>query len=293
MVKPAVYLTALAGSRFHLASPIRDEPIRVRGQDGPWRPKNYDGRFHGEVLLHDALVRSYNLSTVRLGLDVGLARVRQTIRALGVSRPVAAYPSMLLGAIELAPIEVNAMYQSLATGGLRQPLRAIRDITDRHGRSLGRYPERSTRAADPGAVFLVTHALRGVLTEGTGRRAREILGRNQTLAGKTGTTGGLRDSWFAGYGADRVAVVWVGRDGNQPRQPERVERGIGGMGPPDAHDRRRFRFRECSPGRGVALGESWRGAAHRTLLRRRETASLSGRAPPARGPVRAANRLGR
>ena len=108
------------------------------------------------------------------------------------------------------------MYQSLATGGLRQPLRAIRSITDRHGRSLGRYPERSTRVADSRAVFLVTHALRGVLSEGTGRRARQLLGRDQILAGKTGTTDGLRDSWFAGYGADRVAVVWIGRDDNRP-----------------------------------------------------------------------------
>ena len=216
VVKPAVYLAALAEPQFHLASFVRDDPVRVDGPRGPWRPRNHDGRSHGAVFLRDALVHSYNLATVRLGLDVGLEQVRDTIRALGVSRPFATYPAMLLGTVELAPIEVNAMYQSLATGGLRQPLRAIRGITDRHGRSLGRYPERSTRVADSRAVFLVTHALRGVLSEGTGRRARELLGRGQRLAGKTGTTGGLRDSWFAGYGADRVAVVWIGRDDNRP-----------------------------------------------------------------------------
>ena len=216
VVKPAVYLAALAEPQFHLASFVRDDPVRVDGPRGPWRPRNHDGRSHGAVFLRDALVHSYNLATVRLGLDVGLEQVRDTIRALGVSRPFATYPAMLLGTVELAPIEVNAMYQSLATGGLRQPLRAIRGITDRHGRSLGRYPERSTRVADNRAVFLVTHALRGVLSEGTGRRARELLGRGQRLAGKTGTTGGLRDSWFAGYGADRVAVVWIGRDDNRP-----------------------------------------------------------------------------
>ena len=216
VVKPAVYLAALSEPQFHLASLVRDEPVRIDGPRGPWRPRNYDGRSHGTVFLHDALVHSYNLATVRLGLDVGLERVHDTIRALGVSRPFVSYPAMLLGTIELAPIEVNAMYQSLATGGLQQPLRAIQSVTDRHGRSLGRYPERSTRVAHSGAVFLVTHALRRVLSEGTGRRARALLGRNQKLAGKTGTTGGLRDSWFAGYGADRVAVVWVGRDDNRP-----------------------------------------------------------------------------
>ena len=216
VVKPAVYLAALTGPGFHLASFVRDEPVQVDGPRGPWRPRNHDGRSHGPVFLRDALVHSYNIATVRLGLDVGLERVRDTIRALGVSRPFATWPAMLLGTVELAPIEVNAMYQSLATGGLRQPLRAIRGVADRHGRSLGRYPEHSTRAADSRAVFLVTHALRGVLSEGTGRRARALLGRGQALAGKTGTTGGLRDSWFAGYGADRVAVVWVGRDDNRP-----------------------------------------------------------------------------
>ena len=216
VVKPAIYLAALAEPRFHLASFVRDDPVQVDGPRGPWRPRNHDGRSHGPVFLRDALVHSYNLATVRLGLDVGLERVRDTIRALGVSRPFATWPAMLLGTIELAPIEVNAMYQSLATGGLRQPLRAIRGITDGHGRPLGRYPERSTRVADGRAVFLVTHALHGVLSEGTGRRARALLGRGQALAGKTGTTGGLRDSWFAGYGGDRVAVVWVGRDDNRP-----------------------------------------------------------------------------
>ena len=216
VVKPAVYLAALTEPEFHLASFVRDDPVRLDGPRGPWRPRNHDGRAHGPVLLRDALVHSYNLATVRLGLDVGLERVRDTIRALGVSRPFATFPAMLLGTVELAPIDVNAMYQSLATGGLRQPLRAIRAITDRHGRALGRYPERSTRVADGNAVFLLTHALRGVLNEGTGRRARELLGRGQALAGKTGTTDGRRDSWFAGYGADRVAVVWVGRDDNRP-----------------------------------------------------------------------------
>ena len=215
VVKPAVYLAALTDSQFHLASFVRDDPVQVDGPRGPWRPRNYDGRSHGAVLLRDALVHSYNLATVRIGLDIGLERVRDTIRALGVSRPFASWPAMLLGTVELAPIEVNAMYQSLATGGLRQPLRAIRSVTDEHGRSLGRYSERSTRVADSNAVFLVTHALRGVLSEGTGRRARELLGRDQMLAGKTGTTDGLRDSWFAGYGADRVAVVWIGRDDNR------------------------------------------------------------------------------
>ena len=285
VVKPAVYLAALTEPQFHLASFVRDDPVQVDGPRGAWRPRNHDGRSHGPVLLRDALVHSYNLATVRLGLDIGLERVRDTIRALGVSRPFATWPAMLLGTVELAPIEVNAMYHSLATGGLRQPLRAIRSITDRHGRSLGRYPERSTRVADSDVVFLVTHALRGVLSEGTGRRARELLGRGQVLAGKTGTTDGLRDSWFAGYGADRVAVVWVGRDDNQPVNPERFERCAGGLGSSHGRDRCGLGLRCRSARGGVALGESGRRAAHRAGLYRRHAASVRRRPPPARGAL--------
>ena len=281
VVKPAVYLAALSEPGFHLASFVRDEPVQVNGPRGPWRPRNHDGRSHGAVFLRDALVHSYNIATVRLGLDVGLERIRDTIRALGVSRPFATWPAMLLGTVELAPIEVNAMYQSLATGGLRQPLRAIRGITDRHGRSLGRYPERSTRVADGRAVFLVTHALRGVLNEGTGRRARNLLGRGQKLAGKTGTTGGLRDSWFAGYGADRVAVVWVGRDDNRPVNLSgssgalevwaRLMRAIGAASVSDA------------PPRGVEWHWVSRGEGQRTgsdCARAERLPFVTGRLPP-------------
>ena len=103
VVKPAVYLAALTKPQFHLASFLRDDPVQVDGPRGPWRPANHDGRTHGPVLLRDALVHSYNLATVRLGLDIGLERVRDTIRALGVSRPFATWPAMLLGTVSSPP----------------------------------------------------------------------------------------------------------------------------------------------------------------------------------------------
>ena len=281
LVKPAVYLAALTKPQFHLASLVRDAPVKLDGPRGPWQPRNHDGRTHGTVFLQDALVHSYNLATIRLGLDIGLDRVHETIRALGVARPLTTHPAMLLGTIELAPIEVSAMYQSLATGGLRQPLRAIHGVTDRHGRAIGRYPARSTRVADRRAVFLVTHALRGVLTEGTGRRARTLLGPGQALAGKTGTTDGLRDSWFAGYGADRVAVVWVGRDNNQSVNLSgssgaleiwaRLMRSIGAASVSDAAPRG-IEWHWISPGEGR---RTERGCAGATRL-----PFLAGRLPP-------------
>ncbi len=220
LVKPAVYLSALARpEQFTLASPVLDAPVRVPRPGGAvWMPKNYDGRAHGEVPLHVALARSYNLATVRLGLDVGVDAVAGSVRRLGVARRVEPYPSLLLGALELSPLDVAAMYQTLAASGIRAPLRAIEAVTDRDGRTVARYALDARRAVDAGAVFLTVEAMRAVMTSGTGRSAYRWLDRSITAAGKTGTTDGLRDSWFAGFTGDRLAVVWIGRDDNRPTE---------------------------------------------------------------------------
>ena len=218
LIKPAVYLTALEQpARYTLASPVLDEPVSIRAAQGRlWQPKNYDGVTHGRVPLYEALTQSYNLATVRLGMEVGLREVAGTLRRLGVERPVDAYPSLLLGAAELSPVEVAQMYQTLAGGGFRVPLRAIRAVTTDRGEPLARYPLSVEQAFEPAPVFLVVEALRGVMREGTARSAGARLGPDLVTAGKTGTTDDLRDSWFAGFGADLLAVVWVGHDDNSP-----------------------------------------------------------------------------
>lgn len=218
LIKPAVYLAALERpSRYTLATPLMDEPVTLRSSKGQlWQPTNYDDQVHGRVPLYEALVKSYNLATVRLGMDVGLDRVVESLRRLGVQRPVKGYPSLLLGAAELAPVEVTQMYQTLAGGGFRVPLRAIREVTSARGEPLSRYPLSVDQAFEPGPVFLVVEAMRGVMTLGTGRSARARLGPRLVTAGKTGSTDGLRDSWFAGFGDDVLAVVWLGHDDNTP-----------------------------------------------------------------------------
>jgi penicillin-binding protein 1B len=217
LVKPAVYLTALAlPKRYTLATPLDDSPLTVDQAGGAWEPRNFDRTFHGQVLLYQALVRSFNVATVRLGLDVGLDAVRETLRSMGVERTVRAYPSLLLGAVSLSPLEVAQMYQVLAGGGFLTPLRAIREVTAQAGAPLQRYPLTVQPAADPRVVFLVEEALRRVLTEGTAASARDRLPPGLVAAGKTGSTDDLRDSWFAGFTADRLAVVWVGADDNEP-----------------------------------------------------------------------------
>jgi len=217
LVKPAVYLTALGRSgSYNLVTPLDDSAIQLRDErDQLWAPQNYDQTSHGMVPLHRALAQSYNLATVHLGLDLGLASVIETLQELGVERNIRAYPSVLLGSLSLSPLEVTQLYQTLAAGGFRSPLRAIREVQDNSGQPLQRYPVEVARAADPAAVFLLNRNLVEVAREGTARGLASYLPGTE-VAGKTGTTNDLRDSWFAGFGGDRVGVVWVGRDDNQP-----------------------------------------------------------------------------
>jgi penicillin-binding protein 1B len=215
LVKPAVYLTALEEDRG-LDSPIDDDPVTVRLPEGrTWEPKNYDGRTRGSVPMRDGWVHSLNLATVHLGLELGVPRVAKTLRALGVERKIQPVPSLLLGTLELTPLEVAAMYQPLASKGFRVPLRAIREVTNADGKPLRRYALNMVQAAEPAAVGQLQRALVDVVRYGTARYAHNALPKQWRLAGKTGTTDDLRDSWFAGFGADRLAVVWVGRDDNR------------------------------------------------------------------------------
>jgi len=218
LVKPAVYLTALdQAERYSLVTPVEDRQVSLKGGDGQqWTPKNYDKKEHGTVPLEQALIKSYNLATVRVGLDVGVEKVIDTLRALGVTQPIDPYPSLFLGALALSPLEVTQIYQTLGSGGFRSPLRSIREVLDASGTPLQRYPLTVHRTERPGPIFLVNRVMQKVVTEGTARYANTVLSPQLQLAGKTGTTDNLRDSWFAGFSGNLVAVVWVGRDDNKP-----------------------------------------------------------------------------
>lgn len=216
LVKPAVYLTALERpSQYTLTSYIQDEPFSVKGKDGQvWRPQNYDHQARGTIFLYQGLANSLNLSTAKLGLDLGVPNVIKTLERLGVSPNWPAYPSMLLGAGALSPMQVATMYQTIASGGFNTPLRSIRSVLAADGQPLKRYPFQVQQRFDPGAIYLVQNAMQRVMREGTGRSVYSQLPSSLTLAGKTGTTNDSRDSWFSGFGQDLLAVVWIGRDDN-------------------------------------------------------------------------------
>ena len=145
---------------------------------------------------------------------VGLPAVADVLRRLGLEDPPPLYPSLLLGALELTPLEVTQIYNSLANGGFRTPLRAVRAVVDADGRQVQRYELEMAQAAAPELVFALNQGLVQVMQRGTGRSARERLPAWLTTAGKTGTSDGLRDSWFAGFSNDYLIVAWVGNDAN-------------------------------------------------------------------------------
>jgi len=216
LLKPAVYLAALEQPRrYTLASVLRDEPVRIRGPDGIWSPRNFDRSFHGEVLLHRALAQSYNAATVRLGMQLGLESVIDTLRRLGLEGEVPAVPALFLGAGGYSPLRIAAVYQTIAAGGFRMPLRSIRSVVDAEGIQLQRYPLEYDRTVSLQGMHLLHYAMREVVNEGTGRGVYRHLDPAFAVAGKTGTTDDGRDSWFAGFSGDLLAVTWVGHDDNR------------------------------------------------------------------------------
>lgn len=218
LAKPAVLLAALNDpSRYTLASLVADDPIRVNlGPGQTWEPKNFDFANHGAVSLLTMLTQSYNQATVRLGMQVGLKRVRETFSKLTGKEDVPNVPSIMLGTMGMSPFEVAGMYYTIFSGGYRTDLKAIRGVQTRDGEPLKSYATKVQKVFDSNVMHLMHYAMRAVVFEGTGRSAFIYLPMDMHAAGKTGTTNEQRDSWFAGFTGDKLAVAWVGNDQHDP-----------------------------------------------------------------------------
>lgn len=215
LFKPAVYLTALE-KNYTVVTPLDDGPVQLQSQTGKlWEPQNYDRQSHGIVPLYDALAHSYNQATVRLGMTVGVPSVINTLKRLGVEQELSNYPSLLLGAANLSPLDVLNLYQTIAANGFQSPPRAIREVVDAKGQSLTRYGLDVRQVFDPAPLYLLNYSLQQVMRAGTGASAYRTLPADLVTAGKTGTTNDLRDSWFAGFTGNYLAVVWLGHDDNR------------------------------------------------------------------------------
>ncbi|KGR33922.1 penicillin-binding protein 1B [Vibrio campbellii] len=217
LVKPAIYLTALEQpEKYNLATTLHDTPLSLKGSKGSvWSPRNFDRKFRGDVPLYLALAKSLNVPTVRLGMELGIPEVSDTLERLGVDkseiRPV---PSMFLGSFSLTPFEVAQMYQTVTNSGKRAKLSALRSVIDMDGNVLYQSLPRSSQAVDQQAAWLTTYAMKQGVAQGTGRFLQSQFAW-AALAGKTGTSNDSRDSWFVGIDGREVTTVWLGRDDNK------------------------------------------------------------------------------
>ncbi len=214
LIKPAIYLEALSQrGRFTLGSLLDDSPLSLRSNNQDWQPQNFDKSFRGSVSLMRALADSLNVPTVRLGLQLGMPKLQEALRRLGLERQISLYPAALLGSLELSPYEVAQLYQTIANNGVHQKLATVRAVTDQHGGVVyQRSNEQSVRYAAED-VYLLHYAMIESTLSGTA----QTLARSwpqPTFAGKTGTSSDYRDSWFSGFDQDTLVTVWLGRDDN-------------------------------------------------------------------------------
>jgi penicillin-binding protein 1A len=208
--KPYVY-TAAIDNGDPPTMIVDDAPISYPMGDGTsWSPQDDDGSYLGPVTLRYALAQSRNIVAVRLAESIGIDRVIQYAKRMGVTEPLEANLSLALGSSVLSPLDQAAGFSTLANQGVHIRPSAIRTVTDPLGEMLldERFPAQ-VEVVSAGTAYVVTSMLESVINEGTGY-PNAVIGR--PAAGKTGTTTSYRDAWFVGYTPDLVAAVWIGND---------------------------------------------------------------------------------
>ena len=212
--KPVVYATAFEDGVASPSTLLDDEPLTVTLANMTWTPQNDDDQYLGWVTARQAVEQSRNVPTARLALQVGLPRIVAMARGLGITTPLQPVPALALGAFEVTPIELAGVYATLANRGLRAPVHGMVAVLDRAGEIVpGSALPEAKQVVSEQTAYLITSVLEGVLDRGTAASVRGQ-GFTDALAGKTGTTNGRRDTWFAGYAPSRATLVWVGYDDN-------------------------------------------------------------------------------
>ncbi len=210
--KPFVYYTAFATGKYSPSSTVMDTPVSYRDGNGWYSPRNYGGGYSGAMSIRTALAVSANVPAVKLGKAVGLDKVIETCRTLGIKSPLEPVTSLPLGAIGVTPLEMAGGFATFASNGWSSDTTVIVRVTDSSGNVLLDNTPKPKQILDPWASASLTSALQNVITSGTGKNAQ--IGR--PAAGKTGTTSSERDIWFVGYVPQLAAAVWIGNDNNRP-----------------------------------------------------------------------------
>ncbi|GAB4241160.1 MAG: penicillin-binding protein 1A [Stanieria sp.] len=209
--KPFVYYTAFASGKYTPYSTIDDSPITYRVPSGYYTPKNYGGSFSGLMSLRTALIQSANIPAVKLGKAVGLDKVIEVCRSLGIKSPLEPVISLPLGSIGVTPLEMAGAYATFASNGWHSDPTIIVQVADSKGNLLLDNQPKPKLLLNPWATANLSSVLTGVIAEGTGKSAN--IGR--PAAGKTGTTSSERDVWFVGYVPQLATAVWIGNDNYQ------------------------------------------------------------------------------
>ncbi len=217
LVKPFIYLTALETGRYNAATVVQDAPVEIQlSKSRVWKPQNYTKEAYGPVPLVRALAESLNLATVTIGVEIGVPKVADTLQRFGLERRPTEVPALLLGSVDVTPLQAAQLYNSLANGGFRSRLRAVRGVISNDGKAVKAFPLEVEPVAEADAVYQLDRMMTQVMQRGTGRAAYSVLPPQLIVAGKSGTSSDLRDSWFAGFSGAHLAVVWMGYDDNRP-----------------------------------------------------------------------------
>ena len=210
--KPFVYYAAFASGKYTPNSIVSDTPVRYREASGYYYPKNYDSSFGGSMSIRKALEVSRNIPAIKIGRAVGMNKVIETCRILGINSPMEPVTSLPLGAIGVTPLEMANAYATLASYGWQSEPTVIARVTDSSGNVLLDNTPKPQLVLEPWAAASLTSVMQGVINNGTGKAAQ--IGR--PAAGKTGTTSSERDIWFVGYVPQLATAVWVGNDNYRP-----------------------------------------------------------------------------
>lgn len=224
ILKPAVYLSALEyPNDYNIHTPLSNRAIK-----GKWSPRNFTKDFVGGfVPLDRSLIKSLNIPTARIALNLGIEDIISTLNRLGMKTKFKPYPSLSLGAVELNLLEMAQMYETIANDGYLTPVRSIREIITADGTPIKRFETQSIQAIFPGPHYLLVSIMQRIPTEGTAKGLYDkSFPSSLNIAGKTGTTDNYRDSWFAGFSGNYVTIAWVGNDDNKPTK---LTGGKGGM----------------------------------------------------------------
>lgn len=207
--KPIVYSTALEKG-LEPESPILDAPISFTDSLGRvWNPVNYDGKFKGRITLHQALIESRNVPTIRLASQIGIKNVLVMARRFGLSGQMEPYLPLAIGACEATPLEMATAFTVFPNLGIQPKPYFIRKIEDYDHVKKEQNEPQTRKVLEPDIAEQMLGLLQDVVQNGTAKAAKVL---NRPLGGKTGTTNDFADAWFVGFSPSITTAIWVGFD---------------------------------------------------------------------------------